>query len=67
VYKRQALGLYGFSALSALFSPLVYLSPKNHKSAYYLLAGLLILAAFFAILIGSTGIYMHLVFPLDLL
>jgi len=58
-----ALGLYGFSALSALLSPLVYFSPKNHKSAYYLLAGLLILAAFFAILIGSTGIYMHLASP----
>ncbi|MGC8623269.1 MAG: DUF981 family protein [Candidatus Micrarchaeia archaeon] len=58
-----ALGLYGFSTLAAILSPLVYLDAKKNKNAYYLLAALLIIAAFFAMLIGVIGIYGHLVSP----
>ncbi len=59
-----ALGLYFFSALAALLSPLVYINTKkNGYGAYYFLAALLIIAAFFAMLIGGVGIYGHLVSP----
>ncbi|OJI06984.1 MAG: hypothetical protein BK997_03945 [Candidatus Micrarchaeum sp. ARMAN-1] len=61
----SSMGLYVFSGLSAILSPLVYLDPKsnNGKYAYYLLAVLLIIAAFAALFIGYAGIYGHLFSP----
>ena len=57
-------GLYIFAGLSAILSPLIYLNPKgNGKWAYYLLAVLLILAAFAALFIGYAAIYSHLLAP----
>ena len=59
-----SLGLYGFAGLSALLSPLVYSGVKgNGKYAYYLLALLLILTAFIALIIGYGAIYSHLASP----
>ncbi len=59
----MALGFYLFAALSSIFSPIVYLDPKKNRSAYYFLAALLIITAFFSIAIGSIGIYGHLASP----
>ncbi len=61
----SSMGLYLASGLAAILSPLIYLDPKsnNGKWAYYLLAVLLILAAFAALFIGYAGIYGHLLAP----
>ena len=59
-----AFGLYGLAGISALLSPLVYSGTKgNGKYAYYLLALLLVLTAFMALLIGYGAIYSHLASP----
>ncbi|MCL5102451.1 MAG: DUF981 family protein [Candidatus Marsarchaeota archaeon] len=60
----SAMGLFVVSGAAAILSPLVYLNPKGDgKWAYYLLAALLILAAFAALFIGYAGIYGHLKSP----
>ena len=59
-YFLPAFSFFLFSALAALFSPLVY---TKNKYAYYFLAALLIIAAFLALFIGSAGIYGHLASP----
>ncbi|MGC8699988.1 MAG: DUF981 family protein [Candidatus Micrarchaeia archaeon] len=59
-YFLPAFSFFLFSALAALFSPLVY---AKNKYAYYFLAALLIIAAFLALFIGSAGIYGHLASP----
>ncbi len=58
-----AFGLYVFAALSALFSPLVYVGSKNQKYAYYFLFALLIITTFLLFFIGYTSIYEHLGSP----
>jgi putative membrane protein len=59
-----AFGLYVMSALSALFSPLVYINAKNRKKyVYYFLFALLVITSFVAFFLGYTSIYKHLQSP----
>ncbi len=52
-----ALGMYIFSGVAALFSPLVYTKSKN---AYYFIAILLIIASIATFFTGYSAVYMHL-------
>ncbi|MCL5433527.1 MAG: DUF981 family protein [Candidatus Marsarchaeota archaeon] len=64
IHFLPSFGFYLFSALAAIFSPLIYINPKkNGKYIYYFLACLLIISALLALFIGVTGIYEHLVSP----
>ena len=56
-----ATGLYGFSMLAAIFSPVLYLKPKGSgKYAYYFEVFLLVVVMLFALLIGYMGLDEHL-------
>ncbi len=56
-----ATGLYAFSMLAAIFSPILYLKPKgSNKYAYYFEVFLLVVVMLFALLIGYMGFYEHL-------
>ena len=56
-----ATGLYGFSMLAAIFSPILYLKPKGSgKYAYYFEVFLLVVVMLFALLIGYMGLDEHL-------
>ncbi len=60
----SALGFYIAAALSAIFSPLVYINAKSSgKYAYWFLFALLIVTAFAALFIGYNAIYSHLQLP----
>ncbi len=52
-----ALGMYTFSGLAGIFSPLLYTKNKN---AYYFLAILLVIAAIATLFTGYSAIYEHL-------
>ncbi|MEM0074270.1 MAG: DUF981 domain-containing protein [Candidatus Micrarchaeaceae archaeon] len=59
-----ALSFYLVSAVAALLSPLVYITPKKSgKAAYYFLAAVLIIVVILAMLIGVTSIIGHLQAP----
>ncbi len=56
-----ATGLYAFSMLAAIFSPILYLKPKgSNKYAYYFEVFLLVVVMLLALLIGYMGFYEHL-------
>ena len=56
-----ATGLYGFSMLAAIFSPILYLKPKgSNRYAYYFEVFLLVVVMLLALLIGYMGFYEHL-------
>lgn len=56
-----ATGLYAFSMLAAIFSPILYLKPKGSgKYAYYFEVFLLVVVMLFALLIGYMGLDEHL-------
>ncbi|EQD64316.1 membrane protein containing DUF981 [mine drainage metagenome] len=56
-----ATGLYAFSFLAGIFSPVLYLKPKgSNKYAYYFEAFLLIVVMLIALLIGYMGLHEHL-------
>ena len=59
-----SFGLYVFAALSALFSPLVYVKGKNSmKYAYYFLFALLIITTLLLLFLGYSSVYEHLGSP----
>ena len=56
-----ATGLYAFSMLAAIFSPILYLKPKgSNRYAYYFEVFLLVVVMLFALLIGYMGLDEHL-------
>ena len=56
-----ATGLYAFSMLAAIFSPILYLKPKgSNRYAYYFEVFLLVVVMLLALLIGYMGFYEHL-------
>ena len=56
-----ATGLYAFSMLAAIFSPILYLKPKgSNRYVYYFEVFLLVVVMLFALLIGYMGFYEHL-------
>ncbi|MGC8537911.1 MAG: DUF981 family protein [Candidatus Micrarchaeia archaeon] len=56
-----ATGLYAFSMLAGIFSPILYLKPKgSNRYAYYFEVFLLIVVMLIALLIGYMGLNEHL-------
>ncbi|MEM0149758.1 MAG: DUF981 domain-containing protein [Candidatus Micrarchaeaceae archaeon] len=59
-----ATGLYAFSFLAGIFSPIIYLKPKgSNRYAYYFEVFLLVLVMLLALLIGYMGLNAHLGTP----
>ncbi len=59
-----SFGLYVFSALSGIFSPLIYVKGnRKGKYAYYFVFALLIITTFIAFFLGYGSIYAHLRSP----
>ncbi|MGC8629315.1 MAG: DUF981 family protein [Candidatus Micrarchaeia archaeon] len=64
VYLLPALSFFLLSAISAILSPVVYLSPKGSgKALYYLLGVVLVLVVIAALFVGLSSIIGHLQAP----